>query len=302
MLRLLVLVASVTFVACDFDQDLHNKYLSMGEDEFVEYFNSRNFSYKIKNYDFTPSFGAMNYSIPKGIPVITYNESSVVGLPENFDSREKWPNCVTIGEIYDQGNDCGSCWTFGTSNTASDRTCIHKGVTVRLSQQDFNCNSDNVCGGGSPQSGFQYYINEGLVTQECKPYNVEFLKKRQCDRQCANGASYAADKHKGSSFSAVDSQEETIKAELFNNGPIETMFNAYEDLRNYTSGVYVHKYGKFLALHSVRVIGYGVEDGTPYWLVANSWGQSWGLLQGFFKVKRYASDLDFEKSMLSVMP
>lgn len=30
-------------------------------------------------------------------------------IPENFDAREQWPDCPTIGEIRDQGG-CGSCW------------------------------------------------------------------------------------------------------------------------------------------------------------------------------------------------
>lgn len=32
-------------------------------------------------------------------------------IPENFDAREKWPHCPTIGEIRDQGS-CGSCWVL----------------------------------------------------------------------------------------------------------------------------------------------------------------------------------------------
>lgn len=30
-------------------------------------------------------------------------------LPDDFDSRKRWKNCATIGEIRDQGA-CGSCW------------------------------------------------------------------------------------------------------------------------------------------------------------------------------------------------
>ena len=41
-------------------------------------------------------------------------------LPENFDSREAWPNCPSIGEIRDQGS-CGSCWAFGASEAITDR-------------------------------------------------------------------------------------------------------------------------------------------------------------------------------------
>jgi cathepsin B len=28
--------------------------------------------------------------------------------------------------------------------------------------------------------------------------------------------------------------------------------------------------------HAVKVIGWGVEDGTPYWEIVNSWNEGWG--------------------------
>lgn len=28
--------------------------------------------------------------------------------------------------------------------------------------------------------------------------------------------------------------------------------------------------------HAIRILGWGVEDGTPYWLVGNSWNTDWG--------------------------
>ena len=41
-------------------------------------------------------------------------------------------------------------------------------------------------------------------------------------------------------------------------------------------GVYRHTSGSVLGGHAVKMIGYGVEGGTKYWLVANSWNSDWG--------------------------
>jgi len=41
-------------------------------------------------------------------------------------------------------------------------------------------------------------------------------------------------------------------------------------------GVYQHTTGEILGGHAVRMIGWGIENGTPYWLIANSWNTDWG--------------------------
>ena len=42
------------------------------------------------------------------------------------------------------------------------------------------------------------------------------------------------------------------------------------------TGVYKHTSSTPLGGHAVKLMGWGVEDGVKYWLVANSWNTDWG--------------------------
>ncbi|KHJ78510.1 hypothetical protein OESDEN_21868 [Oesophagostomum dentatum] len=44
----------------------------------------------------------------------------------------------------------------------------------------------------------------------------------------------------------------------------------------------MHTAGQFAGVHAVKVLGWGSENGTPYWLVANSWNTDWGENGMFF--------------------
>ena len=63
-------------------------------------------------------------------------------------------------------------------------------------------------------------------------------------------------------------------------------------------GVYYHTYGGMLGRHAVKIIGWGTENGNPYWLVANSWGKNWGGLGGFFKIYRGNNQCGIEGGIL----
>jgi len=84
-----------------------------------------------------------------------------------------------------------------------------------------------------------------------------------------------------------------MMAEISTKGPIEVAFTVYEDFLAYKSGVYSHKTGSALGGHAVKAIGYGVENGAKYWIIANSWNESWGD-NGYIKILRGNNECGIE--------
>jgi len=251
-----------------------------------------------------------------GGPVV--NPQITPAVPDTFDARSNWPKCSSIGFIRDQAS-CGSCWAVSSTEVMSDRTCIDtNGATqVYVSDEDLmTCCSycGSGCDGGYPLQAFRYWTSSGIVTggpyashQGCQPYMIPPCpsngcstesKTPACSSTCESGysKSFSNDKHFGSSYYSVGNGASGMQQELFTNGPIVSAFSVYEDFYNYVSGVYHHVSGRYVGGHAVKVIGWGTESGTPYWLVANSWNQTWGM-QGLFKIKRGNNECGFESSI-----
>ncbi|XP_063903582.1 cathepsin B-like cysteine proteinase 4 [Zophobas morio] len=253
----------------------------------------------------------LNFTIPQ----VNHNLGKIT-LPSSFDARSNWPQCADItGNILDQGN-CSSCWAFATTEVMSDRLCIQSNgkVKMQLSAEDVvSCCSTcgYQCRGGYPASVFQYWDTYGVVSggdylsnSGCKPYgSSEFNNSvvAECQLECSNPSyktPYNSDKHFGANFYEVSAEESQIRAEIYAKGAVSVVFTVYQDFSYYQTGVYYHTYGAMLGLHAVKIIGWGTEDRLPYWLVANSWGKSWGGLGGFFKILRGVNECGIEDQVL----
>ena len=70
---------------------------------------------------------------------------------------------------------------------------------------------------------------------------------------------------------------------------------------NYTGGIFEDKTGEKDIDHEVSVVGWGVENGTKYWLVRNSWGSYWGE-SGFFRVVRGVDNIAIEEECAWATP
>ena len=76
---------------------------------------------------------------------------------------------------------------------------------------------------------------------------------------------------------------DAMKNAIMSGGPVEVGFDVYSDFMSYKSGIYKQTSSQLLGGHAVKAIGWGVQNGTKYWIMANSWNVKWGE-SGFFRI------------------
>lgn len=256
--------------------------------------------------------------------------NSTLTAPESFDSRDTWPFCDSIRDVRDQSN-CGSCWAVSAASAMSDRWCIDSKQTdqTRISSTDvLACCKEcgDGCDGGEEDMAFEHWVKYGYCTGNeygddsmCKPYSFQRCAHHvkvegladcgtlgpeyptpKCEQKCSSetyAKDYKSDLRFASSY-ATFSGEHDIKVEISNHGPVVTGFTVFPDFMTYKSGIYQHVYGdEDIGGHAVRIIGYGSENGTPYWLVVNSWNENWGE-KGLFRILRGSNHCGFEADVV----
>jgi len=257
-----------------------------------------------------------DYVLPRTKTADEYDSEA----PDDFDARTAWPQCPSIRGIRDQCA-CGACFAFGALEAFEDRICIHLGRNVTLSAEDIiSCHTDEnmSCQGGNPIAVWEGIFagkseGDGAIQESCYPYELptcpcnhhsitsslpscpeegtlstptcDFMKKFSCEDEGIFRAE-----------SAHLIPTANMEQELSQNGPITVAFTVYDDFLTYSSGVYAHgPNAKALGGHSVKIIGYGVENSVKYWTVANSWNAEWGD-GGFFKIRRGSNEGNIEAS------
>uniref|UniRef100_A0A0K0DKG6 Pept_C1 domain-containing protein n=1 Tax=Angiostrongylus cantonensis TaxID=6313 RepID=A0A0K0DKG6_ANGCA len=167
---------------------------------------------------------------------------------------------------------------------------------------DFDDEIPEACEGGGLIEAWEYFKQYGACSggdygeaDVCKPYVFHpcghhrkekyygkcpnhMFPTPSCKRVCQSGynKSYEKDKIYGKSAYMVPNDETLIQKEIMKNGPVQAAFSVFEDFSHYKSGIYVHTAGQQDGGHAVKLIGWGVEGGIKYWLVANSWSVDWG--------------------------
>lgn len=61
------------------------------------------------------------------------------------------------------------------------------------------------------------------------------------------------------------------------------------------------KNATYLGGHAVKLIGWGVDNEIPYWLLINSWNKGWGD-KGLFKIRRGTNECGIDNSTTGGVP
>ncbi|XP_019127850.2 pro-cathepsin H isoform X2 [Larimichthys crocea] len=207
--------------------------------------------------------------------------SSNAPHPDSIDWRKKG-NFVT--PVKNQGS-CGSCWTFSTTGCLEAVTAIKTGKLIPLSEQQLvDCAqafNNHGCNGGLPSQAFEYIMyNKGLMTEDDYPYTA-------FDNDCKYNPQMAAAFVKNVVNITAYDEMELVDA-VGTRNPVSFAFEVTSDFMHYSKGVYssteCHKTTDKVN-HAVLAVGYGAENGSPYWIVKNSWGPRWGI-EGYFLIER----------------
>lgn len=237
-----------------------NEYADWTNEEYSQYLTS----YQVSN---------------KTIVGATFMAPNNADIPNEVDWRKEG----YVTPVKNQGQ-CGSCWAFSTTGSLEGQNFKKTGKLVSLSEQnlvDCSRKEGNMgCQGGLMDNAFTYIkTNKGIDTEESYPYEG---KNAKCRFQAAT-------------IGAVDTgftdiaqgDEDALKTAAATVGPISVAIDA-SGLRFqfYRHGVFNNPRCSSTRLdHGVLVVGYGTQDGQDYWLVKNSWGETWGM-KGYIMMSR----------------
>ncbi len=191
-----------------------------------------------------------------------------------------WRAKGAVTAVKDQGQ-CGSCWSFSTTGNIEGQWFLAGNKLTSVSEQELvSCDTtDDGCNGGLMDNAFDWLVKnkKGEITTEAAyPYVSGSGNVPACKQHKPVGAVIVGHQD-------LPQNETQLAAWLAKNGPIAIAVDA-TSWQSYNGGILSNCVSDQLD-HGVLLVGFGTENGTPYWIIKNSWAATWGE-QGYIRVKR----------------
>jgi len=201
-----------------------------------------------------------------------------------------WRNQGVISAVKDQGQ-CGSCWSFGSTETLESWWALATGRLQDLSEQQIldcapnpqNCGGTGGCGGGIVDIAWQKIIDLGGIQSE---WTYPYLSWPGNDYPTCKFDPTKIQANLSSFVSLPTNEYWPVMNVLATLGPLA--INVDASLWNdYEYGVFTGCNMTSIDInHVVQLVGYGTDDQYgDYWLVRNSWTPSFGE-NGYIRIAR----------------
>jgi C1A family cysteine protease len=183
---------------------------------------------------------------------------------------------------------CDSSYAFGTVSVIESAIALKTGQLLDLSEQqvvdcsiNYEQGMNGGCNGGHEVVVMDYVSARGITTEASYPYTSNTTQQHG---RCRIGTGTNA---RGLKMRRIAPLNENKLAEgVAVYGPLVASVSAENrDFLLYRGGIYENKSCPKAVDHVVSVVGYGTENGKPYWIIKNSWGSTWGE-NGFMKLAR----------------
>ncbi|KRX07130.1 hypothetical protein PPERSA_09344 [Pseudocohnilembus persalinus] len=194
----------------------------------------------------------------------------------NVPDELNWATKGVVAPVQNQGN-CGSCWAFGAVSQLETLNAIKNDQLIKFSEQQVtSCTgpagfSSMGCDGGQEMDAFEYVAKYGIQTEESYPYvqqNDPYTAACKYDSDEVVFKNTGAERLQSNDPDAMISQlqEQTLSVGV-SAGSLGFQF--------YSSGILTKNCNGYID-HAVSLTGYNKSNATPYFIVKNSWGSSWG--------------------------
>jgi C1A family cysteine protease len=188
-----------------------------------------------------------------------------------------WVTEGKVTPVKNQGS-CGSCWSFSATGGMEGAYAIANNKDISTwsgfsEQQLVSCDTtDDGCDGGLMDNAFEWVEgNGGICSEDDYPYASSSGVAPSCSASCSS-----VDGSAPASYTDVEATTSALESAV-SQQPVSVAIQANQiPFQSYSGGVLTGRCGTNLD-HGVLAVGYGTwTDGTDYWKVKNSWGDSWG--------------------------